>query len=85
MTPCKVSPSSFWNNHQAVRYEGQRRDIPYGDLAHDIILSLQLLHLPVSYGAVFAFKKLLFNLVPGTDILLSQGYFHPVSDLVSRS
>ena len=50
---------------------------PDGNLAHDVVLHLELLHLPVAHRTVLALEELLFDLMPGTDVLPLQGNLHP--------
>ena len=44
-------------------------DSPDGDLAHDVVLHLELPHLPIAHLAILDANEFLLHLVPGADIL----------------
>ena len=53
-------------------------DSPDGDLAHDVVLHLEFLHLPITDGTVLALEELLLDLVPWANILPLQSDLHPI-------
>lgn len=51
--------------------------VPNGHLAHDVVLELELAHLPLTDGLIFALVKVLLDLVPRAHVLLAQRILDP--------
>jgi hypothetical protein len=60
-------------------------DIPNRHFAQEIVFHLQLFHLSVSDRSILAFKEILFNFVPWTDIFSPQGNFYSVNQLTRQN
>ena len=57
--------------------------IPNGHLAQQVILQLELLHLPIPYGTIFRVKEVPLDLVPRARVLVSQRDLHPARNVLS--
>ena len=51
-------------------------NVPHGHLRHDIILHLELLHLPVAHRTVLALEEVLLDFVPRALVLPPERYLH---------